>query len=158
MQVKYVHNINGDIVGNKQYLKIVEKLTPKENKAENAINSFIMGGVLGFIAECIKLFLVNVFSIPVTDAIGWMLLIFILISSLFTSLGFMDDLVSKFKSGLLIPITGFAHSISSAILDYRKDGFITGIGSNAFKLAGSVLLYGIVFAFLMALIKVMLYV
>ncbi len=158
MHLKNVHNINGDMVKKEEYLKLVEKVTPKENKMENAINSFVMGGVLGFLAECIKLFLVNVFSIPVRDAIGWMLLIFIFLATLFTSLGFMDSLVSKFKSGLIIPITGFAHSITSSILDYRKDGFVTGIGSNVFKLAGSVLLYGILFAFIMAIVKVILYV
>ena len=87
-----------------------------------------------------------------------MLLIFIFLATLFTSLGFMDSLVSKFKSGLIIPITGFAHSITSSILDYRKDGFVTGIGSNVFKLAGSVLLSGILFAFIMAIVKLILYV
>lgn len=101
--------------------------------------------------------LVNLFSITITEAIGWILLIYIFLASLFTALGFMDDLAQKYKSGLLIPITGFAHSITSSIMDYKKDGLITGVGSNVFKLAGCVLLYGIFFAFVMAIIKVILY-
>ena len=56
-----------------------------------------------------------------------------------------------------IPITGFAHSVTSSALDYKKDGLITGLGANVFKLAGSVILYGIVSAFILAVIKVVLY-
>ena len=52
-----------------------------------------------------------------------------------------------------IPITGFAHSMTSAALDYRKEGLIYGIGSNIFKLAGSVILYGVVSAWLFGMIR-----
>mgnify|MGYP003299923240 CR=1 FL=1 len=48
-------------------------------------------------------------------------------------------------------------SIASSIIDYKKEGLIT-IGSNTFKLAGSVLLYGIVSAIILTLIKVLIYV
>lgn len=141
----------------KEYLELVDELTPKEKRLPNSLNAFLMGGILGFVADAMKMLLVSLFSITVKEAIGWVLLFYIFLASLFTSLGFMDDLVQKFKSGLLIPITGFAHSITSAIMDYKKDGLITGIGSNVFKLAGCVLLYGIFFAFVMAIVKVILY-
>lgn len=142
----------------KEYLELVNELTPKEKRLSNSLNAFLMGGVLGFIADALKMLLVSLFSITVKEALGWVLLIYILFAALFTSLGFMDDLVQKYKNGLLIPITGFAHSITSAIMDYKKDGLITGVGSNIFKLAGCVLLYGIFFAFVMAIVKVILYV
>lgn len=141
----------------KEYLELVDELTPKEKRLPNSLNAFLMGGILGFVADAMKMLLVSLFSITIKEAIGWVLLFYIFLASLFTSLGFMDDLVQKFKSGLLIPITGFAHSITSAIMDYKKDGLITGIGSNVFKLAGCVLLYGIFFAFVMAIVKVILY-
>ena len=66
-------------------------------------------------------------------------------------------MVEKFKCGIIIPITGFAHSITSSAIDSKKDGMITGIGASTFKLAGSVLLYGIVSAFILAIIKVVFY-
>ena len=47
--------------------------------------------------------------------------------------------------------------MTSAALEYRKEGFVLGIGSNFFKLAGSVILYGIVSAFLFCIIKVVFY-
>ena len=55
--------------------------------------------------------------------------------------------------GVIIPITGFSHSITSSSIDYKSEGFITGIGSNYMKLAGSVILYGIVSATIFATIR-----
>ena len=65
-----------------------------------------------------------------------------------------DNWMSKAKAGLLIPTTGFAHSVSSSALDYKKEGLITGLGSNFFKLAGSVILYGILSAFILVIVRV----
>ena len=85
-----------------------------------------------------------------------MITIFIFIASLSTALGFFDTLVTKFKCGLLIPITGFAHAMTSSSLDYKNEGPIYGIGSNMFKLAGSVIIYGIVSAWLFGTIRYLL--
>ncbi len=142
----------------KEYTEIVKRITPKEKLLENAINAFLMGGTLGFLAEGLKMLIVYFFHTPVIVAISWVLIIYIFLASLFTALGFMDNFVAKFKCGLIIPITGFSHSVTSACMDYKKDGFITGMGANIFKLAGCVLLYGVVAAFIMAIIKVIIYV
>ena len=142
----------------KEYLKIVKKLTPKEKRLENAFNAFIMGGTLGFIAEGLKMLLVNNAHITIKEATTWVLIIYILLASFFTALGFFDKLVMKFKCGLIVPITGFAHSITSSALDYKNDGLITGLGGYFFRLAGCILLYGIIAAFFLAILKVIIYV
>ncbi len=82
-----------------------------------------------------------------------MLVTFIFITCLLTGIGVFDDLVKKGKMGLIIPITGFAHSMQSAVLDYKKEGLIYGFGSNVFKLAGSVILYGVVSAYVFGLVR-----
>ena len=82
-----------------------------------------------------------------------MIVILIFIASLLTALGVFDTLVSKAKAGLIVPITGFAHASVSSMLDYKKEGLITGIGSNAFKLTGSVILYGVVSAYIFGMIR-----
>lgn len=142
----------------KEYLKIVKKLTPKERRLENAFNAFIMGGTLGFAAEGLKMLLVSNAHITVKEATSWVLIFYILAASAFTALGFFDKLVMKFKCGLIVPITGFAHSITSSALDYKKDGLITGLGGYFFRLAGCILLYGIIAAFFLAILKVIIYV
>ena len=141
----------------KEYRDLVNRLTPKEKAFTNGVNAFIMGGVLGFMGEGLKLLILQFFNVTVSDAISWVLLIYIFLASLFTALGFFDEIAMKFRCGIIIPITGFAHSITSAALDYKSDGLITGLGSYFFKLSGCVLLYGIVSAFIMALLKVIIY-
>lgn len=138
---------------NKTYEEIVNNNEAQETRVRNAILAFFVGGLVGFIGEAIIEILCYYFKISRTDASTYMIVILIFVASLSTALGFFDKLVTKFKCGLLIPITGFAHSMTSATLDYKKEGPISGFGSNMFKLAGSVILYGVVSAWVFGLIR-----
>ena len=69
------------------------------------------------------------------------------------AMGFFDNLVSKARAGLIVPITGFAHAMTSSMIDYKKEGLVTGIGSNAFKLTGSVILYGVLSAYVFGIVR-----
>ena len=82
-----------------------------------------------------------------------MIITLIFVSCLLTCLGFFDKWVNFARCGLIIPITGFAHAMMSAALEYRKEGFVTGLGANMFKLAGSVIIFGICAAFIFGFIK-----
>jgi len=137
------------------YQKLVATKTPKENTLPNILIAFFIGGCIGLIGT----FLFTLFQKSYSDelAISYTLLILIAFTSFLTGIGIADTIFTKFKCGLIIPITGFAHSVSSAIIDYKKEGFLN-MGANAFKLAGSVLLYGVVSAIILTLIKVVLHV
>ena len=82
-----------------------------------------------------------------------MIITLIFIAALATAIGFFDKWVNFARCGLLIPITGFSHSMMSAALEYKREGPIFGIGSNTFKLAGSVIVYGVVSAWTFGLIR-----
>ena len=140
-----------------EYGKIVDSKSKNPLILDDAFISFLTGGVLGAAYEILTTWFIDMFEISDKIACGWSCLVFILIAALLTGFGVFDTLVSKFKFGLIIPITGFAHSISSALLDYKRDGLVTGMGSNAFKLAGCVILYGTISAFIFAIIKVIIY-
>ena len=92
-------------------------------------------------------------NIPRKEAGVVVILTLIILASLLTAFGVFDTLMSKLKSAVLIPITGFAHSMTSAAMEYRKEGFILGIGANIFKLAGTVILYGIVSVYVFGIIR-----
>ena len=77
----------------------------------------------------------------------------IFIGCLLTCFGFFDKWVNFAKAGLFVPITGFAHAMMSASLEYKKEGLVTGIGANMFKLAGTVIIYGVVSAYIFGLIR-----
>lgn len=136
-----------------EYNKLVKKYTKEEDKLKNVLVAFLSGGIIGIISVAIYnlILLCNVSSDLATT---WTIVILVLLSSLFTGIGFFDEWVKKFRCGIIIPITGFAHSLTSAAMEYKKDGLITGIGANAFKLAGSVIVYGIFASFVLVLIKV----
>ncbi len=138
---------------NIKYEKVANNHKAKETRGKNALIAFIAGGIVGFIGEAIIELLCSCIHISRSEASTFMIIILIFVASLSTALGFFDKLVTKFKCGLLIPITGFAHSMTSAALDYRKEGPIYGIGSNIFKLAGSVILYGVVSAWFFGMIR-----
>ena len=136
-----------------QYLRLVKKYSPEEDKLKNALYAFVSGGVIGLISTIIYTILLNN-NFDSTSATALTLVILIGVSALLTGLSIFDNLVEKFKCGIIIPITGFAHSMASSALDYKQDGLITGIGSNVFKLAGSVLLYGTSVSFILTIITV----
>lgn len=149
-----MHNNTGDLMNEIEYKSIVKKHTPKEDRLKNSIIAFISGGFIGLIGELLIEFYQCILNVSFKDASTYMILTLIFIASLFTCLGFFDNLVSKFKAGLFIPITGFAHSMMSATLDSKKEGLITGIGSNMFKLAGTVIIYGIVSSFIFGIVRI----
>lgn len=141
---------------NIKYDRIADLHKAKEHRFRNFVFAFLVGGCVGLFGELIIEVLINNFHISRSEASTFMIMIFIFIASLGTALGFFDKLVTKFKCGLLIPITGFAHSMTSAAMDYKSEGPIYGVGSNVFKLAGSVILYGVVSAWFFGMIRYLL--
>ena len=137
----------------KDYQRIVNRHKAKESRIQNTIIAFLIGGVVGTLGEILVEFYSYYLDISTKDASAFMLVTLIFFASLFTSLGFFDKWVTFSKCGLIIPITGFAHSMTSAGIEYKKEGPIYGLGSNVFKLAGSVILYGIVSAWFFGLIR-----
>lgn len=140
-----------------KYKRLVEKHTPKENSLYHGLLAFITGGTMGVIGQ----FLIDVYSsllhIPSSEASSYMIITLIFIGCLLTCLGFFDKWVNFAKAGLIVPITGFAHSMMSAALEYRKEGMVTGIGANMLKLSGSVIIFGIVSAYFFGLIRLILF-
>ena len=137
------------------YKEIVDKNTPKENYIKNAVIAFVVGGFLGSLSElllrCYSMWL----NLPRKESGVLVILTLITIASILTALGIFDTLVTKVKAALIIPITGFAHSMTSAALEYKNEGLVLGIGANIFKLAGTVILYGVVSVYIFGLIRLL---
>ena len=134
------------------YKKIVQEVSFKPKKVNNDLYAFLMGGFISSLGEFINLLLLNNTNITKEDSFIVVMLIFILLSALFTGFGLYDDLVQIFGAGLFIPITGFANAVCSEAIEYKSEGPIYGIGSNMFKLAGSVITYGVVTSIFLSLV------
>lgn len=137
-----------------EYKKIVDKYTTNGGKCRNAIIAFLIGGFMGVLGN----FLVDAYSyyfdLSSKDASVFMIITLVFLGCFLTCLGFFDKWVNFAKCGLIIPITGFAHAMMSATLEYRKEGLVTGVGANMFKLAGSVIIFGVVSAYIFGLLRI----
>ncbi len=136
-----------------KYKDIAKRNLPNEKKLNKYLVAFLFGGLLGLIGNFLLEFYSYILKISSNDASVFVITTLIFIACLLTALGVFDKLVKVGRMGLIIPITGFAHSVQSAALDYKKEGLIYGIGSNIFKLAGSVILYGVLSAYIMGIIR-----
>ena len=138
---------------NKKYDEIVERHKPTEQRSKNSLIAFLIGGLVGAIGEGLIQIYCSIWHISRTVISVYMIITLIFIAALATAIGFFDKWVNFARCGLLIPITGFSHSMMSAALEYKREGPIFGIGSNTFKLAGSVIVYGVVSAWTFGLIR-----
>ncbi len=138
---------------NKKYDEVVERHKPTEQRSKNSLIAFLIGGLVGAIGEGLIQIYCSIWHISRTVSSVYMIITLIFIAALATAIGFFDKWVNFARCGLLIPITGFSHSMMSAALEYKREGPIFGIGSNTFKLAGSVIVYGVVSAWTFGLIR-----
>lgn len=137
-----------------KYQDLVSQNMPKENKVLNCFISFFIGGIMGIIGQLLIDFYSTSLDVSTKEATSFMIVTLVFIGCLFTSLGFFDKWVKFAKCGLIIPITGFAHAMMSAALEYRKEGLVTGLGANMFKLAGSVIVFGVVSAYVFGILRI----
>lgn len=135
-----------------EYQKMIKKHQPPRKIFLNCLIAFISGGGLCLFAEVVSRLFTQYTALNDKNAADMTLSIVILLTALVTGLGFYDSLAQKLGAGVAVPISGFANSITAASMDNKSEGYVLGLASNSFKLAGAVIVYGTVSAFFMALI------
>ena len=124
-----------------QYQKIIDEHSPKNKVFTNSIKAFFIGGIICTIGQLLingYMFLGFSFQEATTLTTDSL----ILISAIMTAFNIYDN-VGKFGgAGALIPITGFANSMVSAAMEYKKEGYIYGLGAKLFTIAGPVIVFG----------------
>lgn len=126
----------------KLYGEYVKQKTPKSSSLINMVNAFWIGGlicVIGQVSTNIWLAL----NISEENAKLCTVLVLVLLSVILTGLGWYATIAKWGGAGTVVPITGFANSVSSSAIEYKKEGQVFGIGCQIFKVAGPVILYGI---------------
>ena len=128
---------------NEEYKKIIKRHSPKSPTLRNVTLAFLVGGFLCFFGELLAhLFLF--LGAPRDSARLYVTLVYILLASLATSLGFFDKIARHGGAGTLLPVTGFSNSVTSSAIDSRSEGYISGVGAKIFTVAGPVILYSTV--------------
>lgn len=78
------------------------------------------------------------------DASSWVSISLIFLASLLTGLGVFDNIAKHAGAGTLVPITGFANAVVSPAIDFKSEGFVTGMAAKMFTVAGPVIVFGTV--------------
>ena len=141
------------ILTEKEYQKIVKDKEPKRPVVRNCIRAFLVGGFICMLGQAISDIYIYFFNFTEKSAGNPTSATLIIISVLLSSLGIFDHIAQWAGAGTAIPVTGFANSMASAALEHRTEGYVLGVGSNMFKLAGSVIVFGVFSAFIIALIR-----
>ena len=136
---------------NKSYNQYVENVTKKAGCVYNCFKAFITGGIICTIGQLI-MNLMKMTGMTADDAASYTTLILVALSFIFTGFGIYPLITSFGGAGALVPITGFANSIASPAIEYKKEGQVFGIGCKIFTIAGPVILYGIFFSWIIGLI------
>ena len=126
-----------------EYKQYVEKVSPKPTYFKNSMMAFLVGGLICCIGQGINDFYTNIINLDNLTAASATSITLIFIAALLTGLGVYDLIGKRAGAGSIIPITGFANSIVSPAMEFKKEGYVTGVGANLFKISGPVLVYGI---------------
>lgn len=127
----------------KKYKDYVDEISPKPTYIKNYILAFIVGGIICIIGQGINDIYMNFVGLNKQDAASCTSITLIFIGAFLTGLGVYDLIGKRAGAGSIIPITGFANSIVSPAMEYKREGYVMGVGANLFKIAGPVLVYGV---------------
>jgi len=122
---------------------MVKALTPNSNFARGYMRAFWVGGVICAVGQMLSLFGEKALGLTEGSDAMFTSIALIFLGVLLTGLGVYDDIGRYAGAGSIVPITGFANSIASPAIEFRREGLVLGVGAKLFAVAGPVLVYGI---------------
>lgn len=135
------------------YQALAKRHEPPRPQLRNFLLAFVIGGFICVIGQTIQEIFIHFFHFTKETASNPTTAVLILASVLLTAFGVYDKIAQWAGAGTAVPVTGFANSIASAAIEHRSEGLVLGVGGNMFKLAGSVIVFGVFAAFVIGLIK-----
>ncbi len=125
-----------------EYQKYVEKKSPKSKLVRNIFRAFVVGGLICVLGQFFtNLLLSKGLGKDETSSITTLIMVFL--GAFFTGINVYDELGRYAGAGSIVPITGFANSIVSPAMEFKSEGYVTGVGARMFFIAGPVLVFGI---------------
>lgn len=136
-----------------EYDDLVNQTKPKPTVLKNCIWAFVIGGLICTLGQIILNFFMGQ-GLSKLDAGSATSVVMIFLAALFTGLGWYDVLGKHAGAGSIVPITGFANAIVASAMEYKREGFIFGVGARIFSVAGPTLVFGFAVSVVIGLIKV----
>ena len=133
------------------YQDMQKQAVPRSNTKINVLMAFLAGGSICTIGQIIFYAFQNL-GFSQEQSMTWTSVTLICISAVLTGFGLYEKLARHAGAGTLVPITGFANAIASSAIESKTEGFVLGIGTKIFTIAGPVILYGTVASVIYGLI------
>ena len=137
----------------KEYNRYVARLAKKSPLGKDLLNSFLIGGLICVVGQLI-LNGYTALELSEQDAAAATSVSLVFLSAVLTALSVYDDLAKIAGAGTLVPITGCANAIVSPAIEFKAEGFVTGMAAKMFIIAGPVIVYGTVASVLYGVILV----
>ena len=137
----------------KEYNRYVARLAKKSPLGKDLLNSFLIGGLICVVGQLI-LNGYTALGLSEQDAAAATSVSLVFLSAVLTGLSVYDDIAKFAGAGTLVPITGFANAVVSPAIEFKAEGFVTGMAAKMFIIAGPVIVYGTVASVLYGVILV----
>ena len=124
-----------------EYQQYVKQKSPKSPIFKDTALAFLVGGAICAFGQLIQNGYVSL-GMERVDAGTATSVTLVFLSALFTGLNLYNSLARYAGAGTLVPITGFANSVVSPAIDFKSEGFITGMAAKMFTVAGPVIVFG----------------
>lgn len=135
-----------------EYKELALKKEPKRPVFSNSIRAFIAGGTICLIGQAVQEGFVRWGGFDQKAAGNPTVAVMIILSTILTVLGVYDKIAQWAGAGSAVPVTGFANTMASSALEHKSEGMVLGVGGKMFELAGPVIVFGTVSAFVVGII------
>ncbi len=125
-----------------EYQKLVDQTAPGSKVFKNLLAAFLTGGVICVIGQIVLMVMESLGADKDTSS-NTTTIVMIFLGAFLTGLNVYDNIGKFGGAGASIPVTGFSNAIVSPAMEYKKEGYIMGVGAKMFLIAGPVLVYGI---------------
>ena len=126
---------------NEEYNEYIKKKQPRSPLGMDMLRAFLVGGLICAGGEGLRALFISL-GLDTESAGTAVSISLVFLGALLTGLGLYDDIARFAGAGTLVPITGFANSVVSPAIDFKSEGFITGMASKMFIVAGPVIVFG----------------
>ena len=118
-------------------------MIPRSNTFSQCVRAFFVGGIICCIGQLISDFAKSVLELDKDGVSAFTCMALIFLGALLTGIGVYDKIGTFAGAGSIVPITGFSNSIVSPAMEFKREGYVLGVGAKLFSVAGPVLVYGI---------------
>lgn len=144
-----------EILNEKNYDQYVKKNMPKSNLLMDCLKAFIVGGAICTFGQVLETLSIEILQLSKDNSAMFVSVVLIFLGALLTGLGVYDKIGQFAGAGSIIPITGFSNSIVSPAMEFKREGYVLGVGAKMFSIAGPVLVYGIILSVIAGIVQLL---